>query len=93
LRLLFPLPKRKKSADALQGWLISLALEDRLARFGLELPHEKERILKFGRFAGKSVGSFDFLGTEIREDAQGQFCALILSRVGCHDYDESIPNL
>jgi retron-type reverse transcriptase len=38
-------------------------LEERLAKFGLELSPEKTRILKFGRFAGKSAGSFDFLGS------------------------------
>jgi len=38
------------------------ALKDRLAKFGLELSEEKSRIIKFGRFAGKEAGKFDFLG-------------------------------
>lgn len=38
------------------------ALKQRLERFGLELSEEKSSIIKFGRFAGKDAGRFDFLG-------------------------------
>ena len=38
------------------------ALKIRLAKFGLELSEEKSKIIKFGRFAGKEAGKFDFLG-------------------------------
>jgi len=38
------------------------ALKERLAKFGLELSEEKSKIMKFGRFAGKDAGKFDFLG-------------------------------
>jgi len=38
------------------------ALQERLAKFGLELSEEKSKIIKFGRFAGKEAGKFDFLG-------------------------------
>ena len=38
------------------------ALKQRLAKFGLELSEEKSSIIKFGRFAGKEAGRFDFLG-------------------------------
>jgi len=38
------------------------ALKQRLAKFGLELSEEKSSIIKFGRFAGKEAGEFDFLG-------------------------------
>jgi hypothetical protein len=38
------------------------ALKNRLAKFGLELSEEKSKIIKFGRFAGKEAGKFDFLG-------------------------------
>ena len=38
------------------------ALKDRLAKFGLELSEKKSKIVKFGRFAGKEAGKFDFLG-------------------------------
>jgi len=37
-------------------------LKERLAKFGLELSEEKSKIVKFGRFAGKDSGNFDFLG-------------------------------
>jgi group II intron reverse transcriptase/maturase len=37
-------------------------LKERLAKFGLELSEEKSKIVKFGRFAGKDAGRFDFLG-------------------------------
>lgn len=38
------------------------ALRERLKKFGLELAEEKSKILPFGRFAGKTAGTFDFLG-------------------------------
>ena len=38
------------------------ALKQRLAKFGLELSEEKSSIIRFGRFAGKEAGQFDFLG-------------------------------
>jgi group II intron reverse transcriptase/maturase len=38
------------------------ALKQRLAKFGLELSEEKSKTIKFGRFAGKEAGKFDFLG-------------------------------
>jgi len=38
------------------------ALKQRLPKFGLELSEEKSSIIKFGRFAGKEAGRFDFLG-------------------------------
>ena len=34
----------------------------RMAKFGLELSEEKSSIIKFGRFAGKEAGTFNFLG-------------------------------
>ena len=37
-------------------------LKARLAKFGLELSEEKSKIIKFGRFAGKEAGKFDFVG-------------------------------
>jgi len=37
-------------------------LRDRLAKFGLELSEDKSKIVKFGRYAGKEAGKFDFLG-------------------------------
>jgi len=37
-------------------------LKERLAKFGLELSEEKSKIIKFGRYAGKEAGKFDFLG-------------------------------
>ena len=37
-------------------------LKERLAKFGLELSEDKSKIIKFGRFAGKEAGKFDFLG-------------------------------
>jgi len=37
-------------------------LKERLAKFGLELSEEKSKIIKFGRFAGKEAGKFDFVG-------------------------------
>ena len=38
------------------------ALKERLNKFGLEISEEKSKIIKFGRFAGKEAGKFDFLG-------------------------------
>jgi group II intron reverse transcriptase/maturase len=38
------------------------SLKERLAKFGLELSEEKSQIIKFGRFAEKEAGKFDFLG-------------------------------
>jgi len=38
------------------------ALKGRLAKFGLELSDDKSQIIKFGRFAEKEAGKFDFLG-------------------------------
>jgi len=38
------------------------ALKVRLAKFGLELSEGKSQIIKFGRYAGKDAGTFDFLG-------------------------------
>jgi group II intron reverse transcriptase/maturase len=38
------------------------ALKERLAKFGLEITEDKSKIIKFGRFAGKDAGKFDFLG-------------------------------
>jgi len=38
------------------------SLVERLAKFGLELSDEKSKIIKFGRFAGKEAGEFEFLG-------------------------------
>jgi len=38
------------------------ALIERLAKFGLEIAQDKSQIIKFGRFAGKDAGKFDFLG-------------------------------
>ena len=37
-------------------------LKERLAKFGLEISEEKSQIIKFGRYAGKESGKFDFLG-------------------------------
>jgi group II intron reverse transcriptase/maturase len=37
-------------------------LKTRLAKFGLELSEDKSKIVKFGRFAGKEAGKFDFVG-------------------------------
>ena len=37
-------------------------LKERLAKFGLEVSAEKSQVIKFGRFAGKEAGKFDFLG-------------------------------
>ena len=37
-------------------------LKDRLKKFGLELAEEKSKIIKFGKRAGNSKESFDFLG-------------------------------
>jgi len=41
------------------------ALKVRLAKFGLEISEEKSQIIKFGRYAGKEAGKFDFLGFTI----------------------------
>jgi group II intron reverse transcriptase/maturase len=41
------------------------ALKVRLAKFGLEVSEEKSQIIKFGRYAGKEAGKFDFLGFTI----------------------------
>jgi len=38
------------------------ALKNRLAEFGLTLSETKSKIIKFGRFAGREAGKFDFLG-------------------------------
>ena len=38
------------------------ALKERLAKFGLELSEDKSQIIKFGRNAGNSAGTFNFLG-------------------------------
>jgi hypothetical protein len=38
------------------------ALKERLAKFGLEMSDDKTKRIKFGRFAGKEAGKFDFLG-------------------------------
>jgi group II intron reverse transcriptase/maturase len=46
-------------SDALN---VQAALKERLAKFGLELSEDKTRRIKFGRFAGKQAGKFDFLG-------------------------------
>jgi len=40
-------------------------LKERLAKFGLELSEEKSKVIRFGRFAGKEAGQFDFLGFTI----------------------------
>jgi len=39
-----------------------MALKERLAKFRLELSEDKSQIIKFGRFAEKEAGKFDFLG-------------------------------
>jgi group II intron reverse transcriptase/maturase len=56
-------------------------LETRLAKFGLELSPAKTHVLRFGRFAGKRAGQFDFLGFTwyCGKTRDGKFCALILT--------------
>lgn len=43
-----------------------LAVQGRLAKFGLELALDKTKILRFGRNGGEHNGRFDFLGFEFR---------------------------
>jgi group II intron reverse transcriptase/maturase len=38
------------------------AFKTRLAKFGLEVAEDKTKIIKFGKWAGKEAGTFDFLG-------------------------------
>jgi group II intron reverse transcriptase/maturase len=54
------------------------ALKVRLAKFGLELSEDKSQIIKFGRFAGKDAGTFDFLGFTLisGKSRSGWFCVL-----------------
>lgn len=41
------------------------ALKERLEKYGLELSEDKSQIIRFGRYAGKAAGTFDFLGFTI----------------------------
>ena len=52
------------------------ALKARLAKFGLELSEEKSKIIKFGRFASKEAGTFDFLGFTVvtGKTRNGKYC-------------------
>ena len=45
------------------------ALQERLAKFGLELAKDKTKTLRFGRNGGAHNGRFDFLGFEFRWEA------------------------
>ena len=37
-------------------------LQERLAKFKLEIEVNKSKIIRFGRYAGEGKGTFDFLG-------------------------------
>jgi hypothetical protein len=58
----------------------ALAVQQRLAKFGLELALDKTKILRFGRGGGEHNGRFDFLGFEFRWENSRKGFAVVKRR-------------
>jgi RNA-directed DNA polymerase len=56
------------------------AVQERLAKFGLELALDKTQTLRFGRHGGGHNGRFDFLGFEYRWEKSRQGFAIVKRR-------------
>jgi len=57
-----------------------LAVQERLAKFGLELAADKTKTLRFGRNGGEGNGRFDFLGFEFRWEPSRKGFAIVKRR-------------